>query len=202
MSGSQWSMVATSLLVATLSSEIAAAAEQPPADMAAAKAFFLVMEEKFNTFANKPLSFNDTRKAKAIIDGVITAANSLADQYAKLWQYKDATWTLASLLRRADLYDAFAQKLIRAADNPPFEIKELGKKACRVDPKLCGAAETQYKDAILPFVTPVQEKARDGWRSTIDRAAVLGITNDYVEAARQNLSRSFAKRERIGVDFP
>jgi hypothetical protein len=51
-------------------------------------------------------------------------------------------------------------------------------------------------------VPPVQEKARDGWRSTLDKAASLGITNAYIEAARENLARSFHKRERIGVEFP
>ncbi len=179
-----------------------------PAAAAAAKADFLLMEEKFNAFANKQFRLNDTKKAKAVIDGFIAEAKALGDEYAKIWEYKDATWTLASFLKRGDLYYAFAQKLIKAADTPPDEIKSLGKKACRADPSLCGEAETQYKDAIFTFVTPVEDKAKEQWKSTLAKAAELSVTNDYVKKARENLSKylpdefPFIKDERIGVEYP
>jgi hypothetical protein len=77
-----------------------------------------------------------------------------------------------------------------------------------VDPNLCGVAETEYKDAIFQFVTPVEEEAKRQWKSTLERAVSLGVTNDYVKKARENLSKylpdefPFVKDERIGIEVP
>ena len=68
------------------------------------------------------------------IDGFIADARSLQDEYKRVWDYKDATWTLASFLRRGDIFYEFGQKLIKASENPPEEVKALAKKACRADP--------------------------------------------------------------------
>ena len=157
----------------------------PPASAAAAaaaKADFLILEEKFKEFQGKSLRFtSDPKQVRKVFDTFTAEAKDLQDQYAKIWEYKDATWTLASFLRRGDIFYEFAQKLIKAADNPPDEVKRLSKKACAVDPSLCGVAETEYKDAIFQFVTPVEDEAKRQWKSTLERATTLGVTNDYVK---------------------
>jgi hypothetical protein len=180
-----------------------------PAAAAAAKADFLILEEKFKAFQAKTLKFgNDPKKVRKVFDAFTAEAKGLQEEYAKIWEYKDANWTLASFLRRGDIFYEFAQKLIKAADNPPDEIKRLSKKACKVDPELCGVAETQYKDAIYQFVTPVEDEAKNQWKATLNRAADLGVTNEYVKKARENLSKylpdqfPFIKDERIGVEYP
>jgi len=180
-----------------------------PAAAAAAKADFLILEEKFKEFQGKSLRFtSDPKQVRRVFDTFTAEAKDLQDQYAKIWEYKDATWTLASFLRRGDIFYEFAQKLIKAADNPPDEVKRLSKKACAVDPSLCGVAETEYKDAIFQFVTPVEDEAKRQWKSTLERAVSLGVTNDYVKKARENLSKylpdefPFVKDERIGIEYP
>ncbi|MBN2575132.1 MAG: tetratricopeptide repeat protein [Deltaproteobacteria bacterium] len=180
-----------------------------PAAAAAAKADFLILEEKFRAFQAKTLRFgNDPKKVRKVFDAFTAEAKDLQEEYAKIWEYKDATWTLASFLRRGDIFYEFAQKLIKAADNPPDEIKRLSKKACKLDPELCGVAETEYKDAIFQFVTPVEDEAKRQWKATLNRAADLGVTNEYVKKARENLSKylpdefPFIKDERIGVELP
>jgi tetratricopeptide (TPR) repeat protein len=180
-----------------------------PAAAAAAKADYLILEEKFKAFQAKALKFgNDPKQVRKVFDTFTAEAKGLQEEYAKIWEYKDATWTLASFLRRGDIFYEFAQKLIKAADNPPEEIKRLSKKACKVDPNLCGVAETEYKDAIYQFVTPVEDEAKKQWKATLVRAADLGVTNDYVKKARENLSKylpdefPFIKDERIGVESP
>ena len=180
-----------------------------PAAAAAAKADFLILEEKFKDFQSKSLRFtSDPKQVRRVFDTFTNEAKSLQDEYAKIWDYKDATWTLASFLRRGDIFYEFAQKLIKAADNPPDEVKRLSKKACAVDPSLCGVAETEYKDAIFQFVTPVEDEAKRQWKSTLERAVSLGVTNDYVKKARENLSKylpdefPFVKDERIGIEYP
>ena len=184
----------------------------PPASAAAAaaaKADFLILEEKFKEFQAKPLRFtSEPSQVRRVFDAFTAEAKNLQDEYARIWDYKDANWTLASFLRRGDIFYEFAQKLIKAADNPPDEVKKLSKKACKVDPNLCGVAETEYKDAIFQYVTPVEDEAKQQWKSTLERAVSLGVTNDYVKKARENLSKylpdefPFVKDEHIGLEYP
>ena len=180
-----------------------------PAAAAAAKAEFLIVEEKFNAFRAKPLKIPTGNKAKGVMDSFISEARSLQEDYKRVWDYRDATWTTASFLRRGDIFYEFAQKLIKAADDPPSDIKALGKKACRADPSLCGEAETQYKDTILTqYVTPVEDTAKNEWKATLEQAAKLGVTNDYVKKARENLSKylpdefPYLKDERPQLEQP
>ena len=180
-----------------------------PAAAAAAKADYLILEDKFKAFQAKALHFtSDPKQVRKTFDSFTTEAKDLQEEYAKIWDYKDANWTLASFLRRGDIFYEFSQKLVKAADNPPDEVKKLSKKACKVDPTLCGVAETEYKDAIYQFVTPVEDEAKRQWKATLDRASDLGVTNDYVKKARENLSKylpdefPFIKDERIGVEYP
>ncbi len=184
----------------------------PPATPAAgfaAKADFLIVEEKFKGFQKKELVFGSKPdQVKKTFDGFAAESKALNEEYQKVWAYKDATWTLAAFLRTGDIYYEFAQKLLKAADSPPAELKKLAKMACKANPDDCGLVETQYKDAILQFVTPVEEEAKKRWKDTLARAAQMGVTNEYVKKARENLSKylpdefPFIKDERIGLEYP
>ena len=148
------------------------------------------------------------RRSRRHSTGFAAETKALNEEYQKVWDYKDATWTLAAFLRTGDIYYEFAQKLLKAADNPPPELKKLAKMACKANPDDCGLVETQYKDAILQFVTPVEDEAKKRWKDTLSRAAQMGVTNDYVKKARENLSKylpdefPFIKDERIGLESP
>jgi tetratricopeptide (TPR) repeat protein len=184
----------------------------PPATPAAgfaAKADFLIMEEKFKAFQKKDLKLgNKPEQIKKVFETFTNEAKTLNAEYQRIWDYKDATWTLASFLRMGDVYYEFAQKLIKAADNPPEDLKRLAKQACKANPDDCGVVENQYKDAVYQFVTPVEDEAKKRWRDTLARASQLGVTNEYVKKARENLSKylpdefPFIKDERIGVEVP
>jgi tetratricopeptide (TPR) repeat protein len=184
----------------------------PPATPAAgfaAKADFMIMEEKFKAFAKKELKFPAKPELiKKVFEAFTNEAKQLNEDYQKIWSYKDATWTLASFLRTGDVYYEFAQKLVKAADNPPEDVKKLAKMACKANPDDCGVVEGQYKDAVFQFVTPVEDEAKKRWKDTLARASQLGVTNDYVKKARENLSKylpdefPFIKDERIGLEYP
>ena len=87
-------------------------------------------------------------------------------------------------------------------------VKKLAKQACKLNPDDCGLVEGQYKDAIYQFVTPVEEEAKKRWKDTLARASQMGVTNDYVKKARENLSKylpdefPYIKDERIGMEYP
>jgi tetratricopeptide (TPR) repeat protein len=180
-----------------------------PAAGFAAKADFLIVEEKFKAFQKKELKFGSKPdQIKKTFDSFTAESKALNDEYQKIWEYKDATWTLAAFLRSGDIYYEFAQKLIKAANNPPDDVKKLAKMSCKANPDDCGMVESQYKDAVYQFVTPVEDEAKKRWKDTLARAAQLGVTNDYVKKARENLSRylpdefPFVKDERIGLEYP
>jgi cellulose synthase operon protein C len=180
-----------------------------PAAGFAAKADFLIMEEKFKAFQKKELKFPTKPEAiKKVFESFTNEAKQLNEDYQKIWGYKDATWTLASFLRTGDVYYEFAQKLVKAADAPPDDLKKLAKQACKANPDDCGVVEGQYKDAIFQFVTPVEDEAKKRWKDTLARASQLGVTNDYVKKARENLSKylpdefPFIKDERVGLEYP
>jgi hypothetical protein len=180
-----------------------------PAAGFAAKADFLIMEEKFKAFQKKELKFpSKPEQIKKVFENFTNEAKQLNEDYQKIWNYKDATWTLASFLRTGDVYYEFAQKLIKAAENPPEDVKKLAKMACKANPDDCGVVEGQYKDAVYQFVTPVEDEAKKRWKDTLARASQLGVTNDYVKKARENLSKylpdefPFIKDERIGLELP
>jgi hypothetical protein len=180
-----------------------------PAAGFAAKADFLIVEEKFKVFQKKELRFGSKPdQVKKTFDAFAAESKALMEEYQKVWSYKDATWTLAAFLRSGDIYYEFAQKLLKAADNPPDDLKRLAKQACRANPDDCGLVETQYKDAILGFVAPVEDEAKKRWKDTLERAAQMGVTNEYVKKARENLSKylpdefPYLKDERIGLELP
>jgi len=180
-----------------------------PAAGFAAKADFLIVEEKFKAFQKKELKFGSKpEQIKKTFDSFTAESKALNEEYQKIWNYKDATWTLAAFLRSGDIYYEFAQKLIKAANNPPEDVKKLAKMACKANPDDCGMVESQYKDAVYQFVTPVEDEAKKRWKDTLARAAQLGVTNDYVKKARENLSKylpdefPYIKDERIGMELP
>jgi tetratricopeptide (TPR) repeat protein len=180
-----------------------------PAAGFAAKADFMIMEEKFKAFQKKELKFGSKPdQIKKVFEAFTNEAKQLNEDYQKIWNYKDATWTLASFLRTGDVYYEFAQKLIKAGDNPPDDLKKLAKQACKLNPDDCGVVEGQYKDAIYQFVTPVEDEAKKRWKQTLERASQMGVTNDYVKKARENLSKylpdefPFIKDERTAIEYP
>ena len=180
-----------------------------PAAAAAAKAEFLLLEEKYKAFVAKKLVFSSKpEQVKKAFETFTNEAKALRDEYEKVWAYKDANWTLASFLRRGDIFYEFAQKLIYQADHAPDDVKALEKKVCRSNPDDCGMVEGQYKDAVFQFVTPMEDEAKNQWRSTLERASQLGVTNQYVKKARESLSKylpeefPFVKDERIGLEYP
>lgn len=180
-----------------------------PAAGFAAKADFMIMEEKFKAFQKKELKFGaKPEQIKKTFESFTNEAKQLNEDYQKIWSYKDATWTLASFLRTGDVYYEFAQKLVKAGDSPPDDLKKLAKQACKANPDDCGIVEGQYKDAIYQFVTPVEDEAKKRWKDTLARASQLGVTNEYVKKARENLSKylpdefPFIKDERIGLEYP
>jgi hypothetical protein len=184
----------------------------PPASeeaAAAAKGEFLLVEEKFAAFKARPLKFTaDQKQVKRTFDTFTADCKALADDYRRVWNYRDSTWTLASFLRMGDVYYEFAQKMIKAGDDPPADVKAADKKLCHLSPADCRELLHQYKDAILGFVTPIEDEAKKQWKATLERAWQLGVTNEYVKKARENLSKylpdefPFMKDERIAFVAP
>jgi len=125
------------------------AAGRPPAAAAAAKADFLILEEKFKEFQGKSLRFtSDPKQCAGVFDTFTAEAQGTcrtSTPRSGSTRTPPGRWLPSSAAATFSM--SFAQKLIKGANNPPDEVKRLSKKACAVDPSLCGVAETEYKDA-------------------------------------------------------
>jgi len=61
---------------------------------------------------------------------------------------------------------------------------------------------------MYQYVTPIEDKAKEAWKSTLERASQFGVTNQYVKKARENLSKylpaefPFVKDERVDLESP
>jgi TolA-binding protein len=178
-----------------------------PAATAAAKAEYLLLDEKFNAFKGKQLRIYQAKTAQKIINDMIAEAKALQTEYQKVWEYKDATWSLAAFLRRGDIFYEFGQKLLKAGDVLPDDLQKLMKQ-CGRDQECKDGLTTQYKDALAGFTTQIEDEAKSQWKATLARAAELGVTNEYVKKARENLSKylpdefPFIKDERVQLEAP
>ncbi len=181
-----------------------------PAAGFAAKADFLIMEEKFKAFQKKELKFGSKPdQIKKTFDSFTNEAKQLNEDYQKIWAYKDATWTLASFLRSGDVYYEFAQKLIKAADNPPDDLKKLAQAGLQArTPTTAVSSRGSTRTPSSSSSRPIEDEAKKRWKDTLARASQMGVTNDYVKKARENLSKylpdefPFIKDERIGLEYP
>ena len=180
-----------------------------PAAGFAAKADFLIMEEKFKAFQKKELKFGSKPdQIKKTFDSFTSEAKALNEDYQKIWSYKDATWTLASFLRTGDVYYEFAQKLIKAADNPPEELKKLAKRPARPTPTTAASSRASTRTPSTSSSRPSRTRPRSAGRTRWRAPSQMGVTNEYVKKARENLSKylpdefPFIKDERIGLEYP
>ena len=128
---------------------------------------------------------------------------ALQDEYKRVWDYKDATWTTGRvpapgrhLLRVRPEADQgggqpAGRRRRRWARRPAGPTP-----ACAVRPR------PSTRTPSCPYVTPVEDVAKTEWKATLERAAQLGVTNEYVKKARENLSKylpdefPFVKDER------
>jgi hypothetical protein len=134
-----------------------------PAAGVAARADFVIREERFRAFQRKELRLpSNPDEIKKVFESAANQAKSLDVAYRKIWSYKDATWTLAPYLRSGDVFYEFAQKLVKAADNPPENLKKVAKMTCKANPEDCGLVERRFKDTVHRFVTPVAGVASVG----------------------------------------
>jgi hypothetical protein len=174
---------------------------------AAAKAEYMLLEDEFRAFAAKSFPHDPAALARTF-QRFAAEARSLSDEYRRVWDYKDATWTTASLLRRGDIYYELAQKLMKVAETPPPELKALMRRAAKLGPGEADALLADYKDKVFGYVSVLEEEAKKQWRATLAKAAEHGVTNAYVERARENLSKylpdefPFTRDERVEFQEP
>ena len=86
----------------------------------------------------------------------------------------------AAFERMGDVYFDFGQKIVKS--DVPDEVKRLEKK----NPGM-GVID-QYKEALDQKVAPVEKQAQDYWKKTLDKAAEVGVANEWTALARKNLN--------------
>src|SRR5262249_13562625 len=142
---------------------------------------FAAVEKKFAAFKALPFKAANTKAIKASYNVMESQAKALVSEYEHIWNYKRVTWTLGAFERKGDIYFEFSQKLARA--EVPEEIKKLAKKA---GPD-AGIIES-YRQGLEQTLQPLEQKAQEYWKTTLDKAAELGVANEWTEMARKQLN--------------
>lgn len=117
--------------------------------------------------------------SKAQKDGIVRRSGRLTklrDNYQRVFPYKQVEWTLASLYRIGNLYETFADTLFQAP--PPPEIKKLGDEYVE-----------EYRVLLEEKATPLEDKAVDAYKRTIEEAKKSGVANEWTKRTLRSLNK-------------
>jgi hypothetical protein len=94
--------------------------------------------------------------------------------------YKRVTWTLAGFFRIGYIYELLSRNLAAIATAPcPTEIMRKYKQ------EGCDLYLEQLSKVIEPQVNAVDEEVVKRYKTTLDQAAKLGVSNEWTKLARQ-----------------
>jgi len=136
-------------------------------------------------FESAELSFREYEaikiegSSKAQKDGIVKRSGRLTkvrDDYQKVFTFKQVEWTLASLYRIGNLYETFADTLFQAP--PPPEIKKLGDEYVE-----------EYRVLLEEKATPLEDKAVDAYKRTIEEAKKSGVANEWTKRTLRSLNK-------------
>lgn len=144
-----------------------------------ARAQFLLIEQDLPALERMKISGNPKeyeRSDKAFRAEVMR----LRDEYAKVLKYQRATWTLAAYFRIGYVYELLSKALagLLTAPCPAEVMRKYKQEGCDI-----------YLDAlqkkIEPDVARVDEEVVRRYRTTLEQAAKLGVSNEWTKLARQ-----------------
>lgn len=122
-----------------------------------------------------------SKQQQASIPKRANALTKVRDEYQRVFPFKQAEWTLASLYRIGNLYETFADALFAAP--PPPEVKKLG--ADFVE---------EYRVLLEEKAVPLEDKAVDAYKRTLAEAKRMGAANEWTKRTMRSLNK-LRKRE-------
>lgn len=156
----------------------------PASDAAeyAANAAFELAERKLTTFLkNKIKGAISTIPRKE--EKMAKQALALKQEYESIWAYKRARWTLAAMARSGTIYEFFGRTMDGAYRNAPIpkKVKKLGDEAIFM-------YQDQVDALMRERVDPIFAMAKKLYKSCVDKAKQMGVSNKYTEEAHRKLS--------------
>jgi len=154
---------------------VAEAAKRAKGQLFAARSQFEVAELEFREY--DAIKIEGSSKSQK--DGIVRRSGRLTkirDDYQKVFPFKQVEWTLASLYRIGNLYETFADTLFAAP--PPPEIKKLGDEYVE-----------EYRVLLEEKATPLEDKAVDAYKRTIEEAKKSGVANEWTKRTMRSLNK-------------
>lgn len=139
---------------------------------AAAKATYLLVEERFEAYKRVKLKGTQKRQ-KAAIEKKKKLLTELQDAYAGVFQYKAVDWTICSYYRLGDLYRVFAQMLYSAPEPTGLSADELD------------VFITLIEDQGLKF----ENVAIERFETTVEQSRRLKVTNKCARQALEAINK-------------
>ncbi|MSP61206.1 MAG: tetratricopeptide repeat protein [Myxococcales bacterium] len=113
----------------------------------------------------------------------------MTGEYNKAIAYKRVTWSLAGYFRIGYVYELLSKQLSSILTAPcPAEIMK------KYQQEGCDAYLGQVGDAIGPEVIKIDEEVIKRYRTTLEQAAKIGVSNEWTRLAR-NRANAFKPEE-------
>ncbi len=162
--------------IAALGATVAAASEE--AEFPAHAEFKLAEQELASSLEKMSLSADPKQFAKSY-DKFREVVKRMQDQYNRVINYRRVTWTLAGFFRIGYSEELLSKNLASLLTAPcPAEIMKKFKQ------EGCDLYLQQLQQQIEPEVAKVDEDVVRRYRTTLDQAAKLGVSNEWTRLAR------------------
>lgn len=122
-----------------------------------------------------------SKQQQAAIPKRANALTKVREEYQRVFPFKQAEWTLASLYRIGNLYETFADALFAAP--PPPEVRKLGPDFVE-----------EYRVLLEEKAVPLEDKAVDAYKRTLAEAKRMGAANEWTKRTMRSLNK-LRKRE-------
>ncbi len=140
----------------------------------AAEAQFQLVEREFEQFRSIAVMGNTAQQKSAIVRKASTLKQVEA-HYKQVLGFKQVDWTMASLFRIGQLYQSFAEAIIKAPC--PVEVKRSAKKVGATEEEVC----EEYRVLLEEQAGTVEDKAVAAYETAITKARELQVANNWTK---------------------
>src|SRR5262249_12785025 len=119
--------------------------------------------------------------------------------YGRVLNYRRATWTLAAYFRIGYVEELLSKNLAALLQAPcPADVMKIQKKQERLGAPpqefACTIYQDQLTQKIEPEIAKVDEDVVKRYKTTLEQAAKLGVSNEWTKLAR-NRANAFKPEE-------
>ncbi len=182
--------------VAAMGASVAPASD--PAEYPAKSEFLRAEQDLANGLEKMKLDANPKNFASSL-KKFRDEVQKMQAEYSKILNYRRATWALAAYFRIGYVEELLSKNLAALLQAPcPADVMKIQKKQERLgappEEYACTIYQDQLTQKIEPEIAKVDEDVVKRYKTTLEQAAKLGVSNEWTKLAR-NRANAFKPEE-------